>query len=229
MDRFINEDWIALGKTTSERVASSIYPYSHPIWALSILLYWVPHIKRILASNAYAKGHRYWYPILATHVAASLVEIARFYGQVWITGGQTPEPLAIDGVLCAIQAFTSLYMAAKHQNVPRGTPELTRATFDCMAIQRLFATAMALQKGSRAWHQASITLLSNFAYARFFIVKLIPRMAGFDTYQARYSAGIVGCHLMGLWEGQYPWGMAMYAALMFQLLWVDKLAQGQDK
>lgn len=73
---------------------------------------------------------------------------------------------------------------------------------------------MDISSGSAVWHRASVKLLHNFLWARFIIVCLPDFVSGLETIGRRYTAGIVGCHLLGEYEAGYPQGVGVYFGLM---------------
>jgi hypothetical protein len=98
-----------------------------------------------------------------------------------------------------------------------------------MALQRFLASGLGYYTSSPMWHRASIKLLHNFVWARF-IIRITPDfITGLETFAARYTAGIIGCHLLGLWEGEYPNGTGIYMGLMAVLLAVDRGFQGKKR
>lgn len=80
----------------------------------------------------------------------------------------------------------------------------------------------AYHTGSTVWHKASIKLLSAFIWARIIIVRLPDYVKGLENYGARYTAGIVGAEIMGLWEGDYPHGIIMYFVMLTAFMALDR-------
>lgn len=94
-----------------------------------------------------------------------------------------------------------------------------------MSLQRIIAIAMALHTGEAYWNEASIALLNNFIWARIIIGARIGGM----SWKQKYVVGIVGSHLLGLYNGDYPHGIAIYCVLMMLLLNIDRWAKGREK
>lgn len=210
--------------------ARDVNPFHLEIaWVAFAYTYWASHIARSSSPKAYSKVHAIPRLIFLTHILVSLFEVFRYHVHLGIHG-QRPSATTLDVVTCVAQCFSSFFMAAGIHKFPRGELQLTRATFQAMAISRLLATAMAIRGGGFgvddvAWHMASTKLLQNFVYARFIIITIPNYVTGLDTYWRKYTAGIVGCHLMGLWEGNYPNGMGLYFAILMVLLGFDRWAQ----
>ncbi|KAM0417251.1 hypothetical protein ACHAPT_012762 [Fusarium lateritium] len=207
-------------------VKFSHFPIDH-VWTACIFAYWTPHMLRMLRSKTYARAHHYHRSLLIVHSAISVIEVVLFHAKTWQLG-HDPTANNLDLVLCIGQAVTSLVMAERMRFLPKLTLELSRGTFQCMAIQRMLASGLAIYLNSPEWHRASIKLLTNFIWVRF-IITWSGKFAGVDTYQHGYSAGVVGGHLMGMWEGNYPHGIAIYMGLLMSLLALDRWAQKFDK
>lgn len=80
-----------------------------------------------------------------------------------------------------------------------------------------------------AWHNASTKLLHNLIRARFFIETVPSYVSGLETFANRYTAGIIGCHLMELWVEDYPNGIGLYIGILFMLLAFDRWEQTKNK
>ncbi|KAM5355123.1 hypothetical protein ACJ41O_001769 [Fusarium nematophilum] len=197
------------------------------VWVASMFIYWTPYVIRKISNKRYSKSHHFPQPILILHALVSFAEVLTYHAKLWNTG-VAPEPTLNDVILCIVQSLTSLYMASKIHHQPKAALEVTCATFQCMALQRLLATGLAVYLESAMWHKASIKLLNNFIWARIFILQSRQYIAGLDTHTKRYAAGIVGCHLMGIYEGDYTYGIGIYIGLMTLLLSFDKWAQNLD-
>ncbi|KAK4210615.1 hypothetical protein QBC37DRAFT_376859 [Rhypophila decipiens] len=203
---------------------TTIWPYRHILWITPMLLFLAPRFYNTLKSTAFSRAYHMPYPILALHVFISFVDLVKYHTQVFLANGSVHSASRMDLILCVIQCWTSLYITAQHHLLPKIAMEVTRATFHCMSVQRLFATAMAIHTGHPQWHEASIMLLNNFIWAR---VLIGSRMGRF-SWKQRYGVGIVGSHLLGMWNGSYPHGIAIYCGLMFVLLNIDGWAKRRD-
>nr|A0A1B4XBI5.1 RecName: Full=Sordarin/hypoxysordarin biosynthesis cluster protein P [Sordaria araneosa]BAV32160.1 hypothetical protein [Sordaria araneosa] len=210
--------------TPSEFLAS-IWPYRHMMWIGPMLLFLAPRFYNTLKNTAFSRAYHMPYSILALHVFISFVDLANYHTQVFLANGAIHPASQIDALICIVQCWTSLYITAQHHLLPKIAMEVTRATFHCMSVQRLFATAMAIRTGDPRWHEASIMLLNNFIWARLLIAYC--KMGRF-SWKQRYGVGIVGSHLLGMWNGTYPHGIAIYCGLMVVLLNIDGWAKGRD-
>lgn len=210
-------------------------------WIVFAYGYWASHIRRNVSRAGYRKVPGLPRSVLIIHAFCSLFELARYHAILGLTG-QRPTATGLDMALGLLQATTSLWLTAAIHQAPRGELQLTRATFQCMALQRVFATGAALLAdganssssaqdglflgvGGIAWHMAGTKLLQNFAWARFILGPLPKFVTGLNTFGHRYTAGILGGHLLGMWEGAYPNGIAVYFGLMVVLLGFDRWAQ----
>lgn len=198
-------------------------------WIAFVFIYWASHIARATSKTSYSKIFNIPQPVFLLHVFSSLAEVVRYHVHLGLTG-QRPEATNVDLVICVLQSFSSFWLTSNIHRAPRGELELTRATFQAMAIQRLIATGLALQGGGfgidgPTWHRASVKLVQNFIWARFILLTISDLVAGLGTYGSKYTTAILGCHLMGMWEGGYPNGMGIYFGLLLVLLGFDKWAQ----
>ncbi|KAL6691258.1 hypothetical protein J3F84DRAFT_403739 [Trichoderma pleuroticola] len=202
----------------------ALSPYRNIIWLLPALCWQGPRFWRTLKSNAFTRAYKMPYSIFAIHVVVSLVELVKYHRHSWLDPDDEQTASTLDVVLCVIQSWTSLYIASKHHHVRKTAMEVTRATFHCMGLQRILATGMALYTGASYWHVASIALLNNFIWARI----LIGARIGGMRWRQRYVMGIVASHLLGMYNGDYPHGIAIYCGLMIFLLNLDTWAKGRD-
>lgn len=220
-------------------VAKSLDPFSiftpeatvprELIWTVSGFAFFTPLLWRATSGKTlYARGHQIPHILLVSHVAVSVIELLIYYVPLYRTGA-IPPPNDLFLGLCIFQSFTSLALNASTWRLPRGQHELVRATFQTMTCQRLLATGIAYHTGSLAWHKASIKLLSSFVWARFIIFHLPNYVAGLASYGSRYTAGILGGEIMGLWEGDYPYGIIMYFVMVSTLLALDRWTWEQHK
>ncbi|KAI1261790.1 hypothetical protein F5Y18DRAFT_400512 [Xylariaceae sp. FL1019] len=194
------------------------------LWIAPMLIYLSPRFYHTLKSTAFSRAYQMPYTLFAFHVFVSFVDLVKYHSRVWLDGGAGHPADYYDAVLCVLQCWTSLYITSQHHLLPKAAMEVTRATFHCMAIQRLIATAMALYTGEAYWHTASIMLLNNFIWARIIIGSKIGKL----SWKQRYVVGIVGSHLLGMYNGNYPHGIAIYCGLMWTLLNIDGWAKGRD-
>lgn len=177
-------------------------------WTALLFLYWSKLILRATLSTRLSRARKFSHRTLVLHVISSLTELLFYYIPLG-TSGAIPSPTIFYLGLCVAQCVTSLQLTAALGRSPQGHLHLARATFLCMVIQRLLASGIAVYTGSAAWQKASVKLLHNFVWARIFIVRVPRYVSGLDSYDQKYTAGIVACHLMGLWEGSYPNGVAI--------------------
>lgn len=207
-----------------EKITITLRPYRNILWIGPMLLWLTPRFYKTLKSTAFSKAYQMPYGIFAIHVIISFIELVKYHGQVWLDHGANHAASNLDLILCIIQCWTSLYITSQHHLLPKAAMEVTRATFHCMAIQRIFATSMALHTGVSSWHEASVMLLNNFIWARVIIGSRIGKL----SWKQKYVVGIVGSHLLGMYNGDYPHGIAVYCGLMMLLLNVDGWAKGRD-
>lgn len=208
-----------------QEIITALGPYRNILWIGPMLLWLAPRFYNTLKSTAFSRAYQMPYSIFALHVAISFTELVKYHGQVWLDKGANHAASTLDIFLCIVQCWTSLYITSHHHLLPKAAMEVTRATFHCMSIQRSFATAMAIHTGASYWHEASIMLLNNFIWARVIIGSRIGKL----SWKQRYVVGIVGSHLLGMYNGKYPHGIAIYCGLMVFLLNIDGWAKGRDK
>ncbi|KAI8631477.1 hypothetical protein F5Y19DRAFT_423895 [Xylariaceae sp. FL1651] len=205
-------------------IITALSPYRNILWIGPMLLWLAPRFYNTLRSNAFSRAYQMPYSLFALHVAVSFIDLVKYHGQVWLDNGADQTASETDVLLCLVQCWTSLYITAQHHLLPKAAMEVTRATFHCMSIQRLIATSMAIYTGASHWHVASVMLLNNFIWARVIIGSRIGKL----SWKQRYVVGIVGSHLLGMYNGNYPHGIAIYCVLMWCLLNIDGWAKGRD-
>lgn len=197
-------------------------------WVAFAYLFWTPLIWKSTSSTAPARVRKISYASLTLHAVLCIAELLLYYIPFVLTG-EIPKPSGLTLAVCILQSVSSFWITATLHRWPRGHLQATRAAFQCMALQRLVAAGIAYHSGSTFWHKASIKLLNNFVWARF-IIHLLPKyVVGFESLHTRVTAGVVGCHFLGMWEGDYPNGNAIYMGLMFVLLALDRWGQGKKK
>jgi hypothetical protein len=155
------------------------------------------------------------YYTLIVHNFTSILELAHYYSRLAALG-YPPTPTRFESVLTVIQVATSLVLCAhvkKNQSEPR-------ATLHMMAAHRLWAAAMAAYFNDAAWNRASIKLLDNFIWIRYY-VGLAKGLAGMGTYLNRYRAGTALSHTFLLWLSDYPYGIPTYVMGYLALLAIN--------
>ncbi|KAI8673032.1 hypothetical protein NCS56_00767900 [Fusarium sp. Ph1] len=201
------------------------FPLDH-IYTFCIFAYWMPHMLRMMNSKAYVKAHHYHRFLLIVHAIVSIIEVVLFHVKSWHLG-HDPKANNIDLFLCIVQTITSLIMTERMRFVPRLALELSRGSFQSMAFMRVLASGLAVYLGSTEWHRASIKMLASFVWVRF-LIKWSSKFAGIDTYGQGYSLGLIGGILMGIYEGTYPHGIAIYMGTTLSLLAFDRWASKFD-
>jgi hypothetical protein len=192
----------------------------HKIW-IEITLVTIFYAPFVLSSSWnvtqswYSRFLRQPYYTLIVHNFASILELVHYYSRLAALG-HPPTPTRFESVLAAVQLATSLVLCA---HVKKNRSE-TRATLHIMAAHRLWAAAMAAYFNDAAWNRASIKLLDNFVWLRYYTV-LGKGLAGMGTYLDRYRAGTALTHTFLLWLVDYPYGIPTYVAGYLALLAVN--------
>lgn len=102
--------------------------------------------------------------ILYSHTFCGLVEILRWHiRNLW---DPTPTADALDMLLCLVQSGTNLALV---KNLVRGTPAMTRPSYQAGAIFRPILTFFAWQTANPALHKSSVKALNAFIYCRMLI------------------------------------------------------------
>lgn len=198
-------------------------------WTISAFLFLSPLTwKAVSGKTRYSYIRHLPHIILLSHVVSGFVEILAYYGPFY-RYGTAPSPDRLFLATCVCHSLSSIILNASTWRVKAGQHDLVRATFNVMILQRLLAGGIAYYTGSLVWHNASVKLLNSYIWARLIVVYLANYITGFPTYGSRYTAGIVGAEIMGLWEGDYPHGMIMYFVLGSAFLWLDKWSSGKDQ
>ncbi|KAI0866436.1 hypothetical protein F4860DRAFT_139674 [Xylaria cubensis] len=224
LSSYYNKENSASSDPDAEKLIAVLAANYRILWIAPILVWLSPRFYQTLRSTAFSRAYHMPYSLFAFHVFVSFVELVKYHGQVWLTNGAEQTASQLDIVLCILQCWTSLYITSQHHLLPKAAMEATRATFHCMSLQRLIATGMAVYTGTSYWHTASVMLLNNFLWARVIIGSRIGNM----SWKQKYVVGIVGSHLLGLYNGEYPHGIAIYCVLMWCLLNIDGWAKGRD-
>ncbi|KAI8669653.1 hypothetical protein NCS57_00781000 [Fusarium keratoplasticum] len=201
------------------------FPLDH-IYTFCIFAYWVPHMFRMMKSKGYAKAHHYHRSLLIVHVIVSMVEVVLFHAKSWHLG-HDPKANNFDLFLCVVQTITSLVMTERMRFIPKLTLELSRGSFQSMAFMRVLASGLAVYLESTEWHRASIKTLVSFVWVRF-LLKWSSKFAGIDTREQAYSLSLISGILMGIYEGTYPHGIAIYMGTTLSLLAFDRWASKFD-
>ncbi|RSL68644.1 hypothetical protein CEP54_002745 [Fusarium duplospermum] len=201
------------------------FPLEH-IYIFCIFAYYIPHLFRMMKSKVYPKAHHFHRSLLIVHIIVSMIEVVLYHVKSWHLG-HDPKANNLDLFLCVMQTIISLVMTERMRFIPKLTLELSRASFQSMAFMRVLASGLAVYLGSTEWHRASIKLLASFVWVRVFIL-WSGKFAGINTPQQRYSLGLVGGILMGIYEGSYPHGIVIYLATVFSLMAFDRWASKFD-
>lgn len=198
-------------------------------WMAYVWIYWSGHVWQKASTDTYTRINKFPRVALLLHVGVSVVELLRYYVTLGVTGAY-PAATPLDAVLCVVQSLSSFWLTSGIHRIPRGSLEITRASFQVMAFQRLFATYMALNGGGLGqdeimWHRTNTKMLQAFAWARMLILIAPKYVTGLNTYGRKYTTAIVGCELLAMWEGDYPYGIGMYFGIAGLLLAFDRWAQ----
>lgn len=199
------------------------------IWTISAFVLLSPLTwKAVSGKTRYSYIRHLPHIILLSHVASGFAEVLAYYIPLY-RFGTAPPPDRLFLATCVCHSLSSIVLNASTWRVKTGQHDLVRATFNVMILQRLLAGGIAYYTGSLVWHNASIKLLNSYIWARIIVVYLSNYIAGFPNYGSRYTVGIVGAEVMGLWEGDYPHGMIMYFVLGSAFLWLDKYYSGKHQ
>lgn len=197
-------------------------------WIVFAYGFWTSTIWNTATRTGPSRARKIPHSILTLHTVSSVMEFLLYYIFLARTG-DIPQLSTLNFALSIVQAMTGMWLAATIHRWPRGHLQSVRCAFQCMAIQRILASAIAYRTGSAFWHKASIKLLNNFIWARFLIYTVPKYITGFESFHSRINVGVIGCHFLGLWEGDYPNGIGIYMGLSVLLLALDRWGQGKNK
>ena len=181
----------------------------------------LPAATRHFKSSKTAKMMGYPYKALLVHLIAGSIELLRYHVMAL---SAEPSADGIDVTLCILQAVTSMLLC---KGINRGNKFVIRTSFQALALQRMLATGISYATTSPTWHRASIKILNQFIYNRYLLGELVKLDIFPGGRPSAFSALVFASGSVALWEGDYPWGVPMFSALVLGLVaferWVGRV------
>lgn len=140
-----------------------------------------------------------WVPLII-HMILGLTIVFRYQYRA-VASATAPIPQTFDVVLGITNALIS-WRLCKYE--ARGNPRLVRVAFQVMALMVFFPAVMCYKTADPVWYNSLAKMHNAFVYVRWLI------MAGglgiFSSFHELYTISVFFGGILGVWEGNFPWG-----------------------